>query len=217
MSLMNKTCENRNIIHIDDDPLWCNVVEKIIKDIPNVIYAGCVTSFSAGIALLQTTYPSVLVLDLRLPGGNGLDLASHTSTIAPATKILMLTVRTDEVVLFAASKPNVHGLVWKTPSALSFLPEAIAAVLGGHRYFPSEVKEALASFRRNPTAFFKLLSDRELALLPLIARGYTDIEIARISGIERATVKTHRRNIMSKLGLHSREHLIRWCMEKGFY
>ncbi len=92
----------------------------------------------------------------------------------------------------------------------------MSELAAGRRYFPGEIQAALARARHQPDHFSKLLSDRELELLPLLGYGWTNEKIAARMGLSSATVRTHHQNILMKLGLHGREELMRWAIKRGF-
>lgn len=207
----------RTLIHIEDDLLWSALVAKAAAATDGMIYGGRAATCAQGLELAKKTKPSLVVLDLLLPDGSGLDLPLFLSKIEPAPKVLLLTVRTDDATLFHLGKPYVHGLLWKNTHLIHTLQEAIAHVLSGNKFLPHEVKQAMQGFRADSGAFFKIISDREFDLLNLIGRGYTDDEIADLKKIACPTVQSHRKHIMQKLGVHKREQLIRWCIQKGFF
>jgi DNA-binding NarL/FixJ family response regulator len=107
-------------------------------------------------------------------------------------------------------------MLWKTAEVRGLLRAGLAEVLAGHRFFPAGVRDALRAVRSDPDAFFKILSERELAMLPLLCLGSPDTQIAQQTGLSPATVKSHRQHIMSKLDLHRAADLVRWAAEKGF-
>lgn len=171
---------------------------------------------AAALALCREAPPDLVILDLVLPDGDGLDLVPELFALAPAAKIIALSSHIDEFTLHRALSSRVHGILDKNEQPVRILREAIAAVLGGQQYVSSLVQRLKASVRANPTAFDKILSDREQGVLRLIGEGLTNDQIAARLKISASTAKNHRLNIMAKLDMHSTPQLIRYAIEKGF-
>jgi two-component system response regulator NreC len=160
--------------------------------------------------------PDIVLLDLVLPDGDGLDWLDRIFTAAPRTKIIVLTSHADEFTLHRALRARVHGFVDKTEQPLHLLGEAIATVMSGRPYFSSAAQRIRSALRGDPAAFDKILSDREQELLGYFGEGLSNAEIAERVGLTQGTVKLHRRNIMGKLNVHSTPQLMRYALEKGF-
>lgn len=205
------------LLHVEDDPLWGDVAAKILNGMAEIEYLGRAPTAADAVRVSLAKRPAIVIVDLILPDGGGFELACHlVRMISPSPAILFLTVRIDEATLFRSCAPFVSGLVWKTTFLPESLQHAVQAVLRGAKYFPPDVRQAIAVFRRNPEAFYKILSDREIAILPSIASGETDAEIGHDAGLSPLTIKSHRHRIMKKLNLKGSLHLIRWALQKGF-
>lgn len=170
----------------------------------------------AALTCVQALLPDLLILDLELPDGDGLDLLPEFRRIAPSVKIIVLSSHTDEVTVDRVMRAHVDGFVDKNSQPLAILREAVKSVTDGRRYLSPVVREVWGKLRDAPGAFTKILSDREQELLGLIGLGLTNSEIADQLKLRAVTVQNHRCNIMTKLGLHSTSHLIRYANEKGF-
>lgn len=168
------------------------------------------------LALCREAAPDLVILDLVLPDGDGLDLVPDLFALAPAVKVIALSSHIDEFTLHRALSSRVHGILDKNEQPVRILREAIAAVLDGQQYVSSLVQRLKASVRANPAAFDKILSDREQGVLRLIGEGLTNDQIATRLKISASTAKNHRLNIMAKLDMHSTPQLIRYAIEKGF-
>ncbi|MBL9215483.1 MAG: response regulator transcription factor [Opitutaceae bacterium] len=160
--------------------------------------------------------PDLVILDLVLPDGDGLDLLPDILAGAPAAKVIALSSHIDEFTLHRALSSRVHGILDKNEQPVRILREAITTVLAGGQYVSSFVQRLKASVRANPAAFAKILSEREQGVLRLIGEGLTNDQIAVRLGISTSTAKNHRLNIMAKLDMHSTPQLIRYAIEKGF-
>jgi DNA-binding NarL/FixJ family response regulator len=206
----------KSLLHIEDDLLWGRAVKRMVNTWQEVCHVGTATSARAGIALCRTHQPDLALLDLELPDADGFDLALTLANFPRPPRILLFTVRADALTLFRAGCASIAGMVWKADPVNDTLRCAVREIMAGRRYFPEDVRQAMRATRTDPAAFFKILSSRELSMLPLLCRGHTDGQIAGQNGLCPATVKSHRQHIMSKLNLHCTADLIRWAEEKGF-
>ena len=206
-----------SILHIEDDPLWGDAVRLVVESLAaGVDYRRGTTCVEARqLALAQS--PDIVLLDLRLPDGDGFGLLPDLHGAGGRSRILVLSGRTDDVALWRVMRdPRLAGLVWKTADLAAQLSAGLAALQRGHRYLAPDVLAAMRRLRADPQAFFKILSDRELGLLPALGRGLTDDELAAQTGLSALTVKSHRQHIMAKLGLHRTPDLIYWAIAHGF-
>jgi two-component system response regulator NreC len=160
--------------------------------------------------------PNLIILDLVLPDGDGLDLLPAFFRAAPAVKVIALSSHIDEFNLHRALSSRVQGILDKNEQPVKVLREAITAVLDGRQYISSRVQRLRASVRADPVAFNKILSEREQEVLRLIGLGLANQQVAAKLGISLSTAKHHRLNIMSKLDMHSTPQLIRYAIDKGF-
>lgn len=171
---------------------------------------------AAALASAKKSPPDLVLLDLVLPDGDGLDLLPEVFAAAPSAKVIALSSHIDEFTLHRALNSRVHGILDKNEQPVRILREAIAAVLDGKQYLSSYVQRLRASVRADPTAFDKILSAREQEVLRLIGEGLNNEAVAARLKISASTAKNHRLNIMAKLDLHSTPQLIRYAIEKGF-
>ena len=206
----------KSLLHVEDDALWGQTVQQMASTWQDVCHVGTATSAQAGIALCRIHQPDLALLGLTLPDADGFDLALTLANFPRPPRILVLTVKTDAVTLFRAGYAYIAGLVWKTGQVRETLRCAVREILAGRRYYPEDVRQAMRAIRTDPAAFFKILSSRELSLLPLLCQGLSDSQIGELNALCPATVKSHRQHIMTKLNLHSSEDLIHWAAEKGF-
>lgn len=160
--------------------------------------------------------PDLILLDLELPDGDGLDLLPALRALAPQAKVVVLSSHTDEVTISRIMQTHVEGFVDKNSQPLETLREAVQSVMEGRRYLSPVVGKVWARLRDEPEAFSKILSEREQEILGLVGRGLTNSEIAERVDLRVVTIQNHRCNIMTKLGIHSTSHLIRYANEKGF-
>ncbi len=169
-----------------------------------------------GLTLCRSLQPAIVLLDIVLPDGDGVDLVPRIRSAATKAKIIMLSSHTDEYTIYRTQIAGVNGFVDKNSQTLDTLQEAIQTVLAEKNYSCSVVQAARARMRSDPLAFLKVLSEREMELLCLFGRGWSNEEVASHTGLSARTARNHRQNIMTKLNLGSTPHLIRYALEKGF-
>jgi DNA-binding NarL/FixJ family response regulator len=169
-----------------------------------------------GMEQCRREQPAVVLLDLVLPDADGLDLVPQIREAVMGVKILVLSSHTDEFTLHRIQRSGVNGFVDKNEQAFGVLQEALAAVLEGRSYFCSMTQTLRARMKADPRSFSKVLSDREMELLALFGRGLSNDEIGEKLELRPNTVRNHRQNIMTKLGLGSTPQLIHYALEKGF-
>jgi two-component system response regulator NreC len=208
--------DNLLILHIEDDPLWRGLFGRLVQSISDVRQCVQCETGAKGLDLALTHQPDIVFLDLRLPDADGFTLAEELARLVATSRILLLSARNDDSALINATQPHIAGLIWKSSEIAQQLPVAIETVSAGRKYFSRVVREQLRRLRADPQAFHKILSDREIGLLPRFGLGLTDQEIAAQSGLSPLTVKSHRQHIMAKLGLHRTPELIHWAIQHGF-
>lgn len=168
------------------------------------------------VRLVASHTPDVLLLDLDLPRLNGFAVASAVKRVSRGTTIIAVTSWRGSYTLFRIERAGFDGYVDKGANSLGSLRQAIQAARHGQRYYSPTFFAAKEARLRDPRAFDKVLSDRELEILPLIGRAMSDEEIGDYLGICARTVETFRHRILKKLGLHGTPKLMRFAMEMGF-
>jgi DNA-binding NarL/FixJ family response regulator len=178
-----------------------------------VCEAGTVAEALARIPPLR---PDVVLLDLQLPDGDGLDVAARLFEKLFEVRILALTSLRDEVTIHRIRALGIQGFVDKNVQHPEVLRTAIETVASGRVYFAEVVQRVQQTMRADPISFVKVLSDREQELLQLLGRGMSNEEAAAQMGLTAWTVHSHRRNIMKKLGANTQAELMRYALRKGF-
>ena len=162
------------------------------------------------------TTPDLLLLDLQLPELSGLDALEQLRQRHCRFKTLVLSSCCDDYTVFRVERERVNGFVLKNTSTISILGRALDAISRGQVYFSEAFIAKSAERRADPTAFDKLLTDRERIILIMISRSPGDRTVADQLGISVATVEKHRFNIFRKLGLRSTAELVRFAHMHGF-
>ena len=167
-----------------------------------------------------TLSPDVVLMDIGMPGMNGLEATRAIRKAAPTTQVLILTVHDREDYLFQALRAGAGGYILKGADVQDLL-SAIRSVHMGQVYlYPTVTKKLLADYLRRADAgevqeSFDGLTEREQEVLRLIAEGKTSPEIAQALHLSPHTVQSHREHIMEKLNLHRKADLIKYAIRKG--
>ena len=169
-----------------------------------------------GLELCKNEKPELVVLDLVLPDFDGLELVPLIQACGNGVKVLVLSSHADEFTVHRVQQSGVNGFIDKNAQTLGVLQEGLHVVVGGNSYYCSVVQAIRGQMRTDPLSFSKVLSDREMGLLGLLGKGLSNEEIGDRLGLRPNTVRNHRQNIMTKLGLSSTPQLIRYALEKGF-
>lgn len=169
--------------------------------------------------LVEYHQPDVLVLDLMLPGLNGLAVAEQTKRRSARTRIVVLSMHTSEAYVAEALRAGAAGYVLKQSPA-SELVFAIYEAVAGRRFLSPPLSEQSVEvyereLKTNTVDLYKTLTPREREILQLVAEGHTNTAIAERLSISPRTVETHRDNLMRKLNLHTRADLIRYAIQHG--
>ena len=147
---------------------------------------------------------------------SGFSVAAELATLCPPPRVLVVTASAPDMILSRLMSSHIHGLLLKSSAHHTELKLALQVMLMGRTYFQGPVLAVMARARREPDYFLKILSPREIELLPLFGYGWPNEKIAHYTRLSPATVRTHHQNILGKLNLHGREELMRWAIKKGF-
>jgi len=161
--------------------------------------------------------PDVVLMDLKLPGMDGVALCQRLAVVCPKASVLMLTMHDDAENIARAAKAGAAGYLLKS-EAFTKTIEAIETIYRGRKYYPVAVQERLierAMAVEPAQERLGKLSAREFELLRLISSGRTGIKCAELMEVTASTVSTYRARILDKLGLNSTGELIRFALEHG--
>ena len=156
--------------------------------------------------------PTVLVLDLTMPGGSSLEAIPRVATTSPHTAVVVLTMQDDPAFAREALQAGARGYVLKH-AAGNELVQAIRAAAAGGTWLNPDLGARMAATPEGPAGALAELSDRELEVLRLIALGHTNNEIAQKLFLSVRTVETHRAHIQQKLGRSTRAELVRYALD----
>jgi two-component system, NarL family, response regulator NreC len=171
------------------------------------------------VRLAERLRPDVLVLDLMMPGLNGLDVTRHLARRVPETRVVILSMHAHEAYVLESLLAGASAYVLKESSS-DELVKAIRAVTTGRRYLsPPLSEEALGAYSRRtgslPPDPYHTLTAREREVLQLTAEGHSGADIAERLFISPRTVETHRANLMRKLKVRNQKELIRYAVQRA--
>ena len=170
------------------------------------------------LAAVERCNPNVLVLDLMIPRLHGLEVVRRVRDEHSATRVLVLSMHSDEPYVVEALRSGALGYVLKESTAANLI-EAIHSVAAGKRYLsPALAERAIEAFFQNPAAPgldpYETLTGRERLILQLAAEGSSNPDIAKKLFISPRTAESHRANLMRKLSLHSQTDVVRYAIRK---
>jgi two-component system, NarL family, response regulator NreC len=166
------------------------------------------------VELAKAHAPDVVVLDLSMPGLNGLDAAREILKACPRTQIVLLTMHAEESQILAAVRAGIRGYVVKTRAA-GELVAAIRQVAAGSTYLSTGGGTAVAGASL-PSLDPPAIAPRERLVLQLIAQGKTNRELAVALGVSTKTAETYRGRLMRKLDVRNTAGLVRYAVRHGF-
>lgn len=186
------------------------------RDRPVVRYLGAETSLAGARAACLANPPDVLLLDLWLPDGDALTLAAELRRLRLPVRIIACTSRRDPVALHSYDALQLDGMLLKCGHLPVRLRAALDRVRDGGRYLSPGLASLHARMHADPAAYYKLLSTRQLGLLPWLGCGLADEVIAQHLAAQPVAVRSHRYRIMRTLGLNRLADLMRWAVRTGF-
>ena len=208
------------ILLVDDHAVVRMGLKMLLNAHPNMEVVGEASEGNEGIQKALELHPNVIVMDLSMPHGkDGLSATSELKKQLPDVAILILTMHDDEEYLFMAIQAGASGCILKSAPHDELL-SAIQSVAQGQAYLhPSATRrlmeEYLGNVKKGAVDTYNLLSDREREVLTLIAKGFSNKEIAEQLVISVKTVETHKGNLMEKLGMRTRPELVAYALKKG--
>jgi DNA-binding NarL/FixJ family response regulator len=199
------------IIIVDDHDLFAEGVRRILDPSFNIVEV--VPRPSGVLSALQTHRPDIVLLDISMPGTNGIETARQILERYPDIKVIFLTMHTESIYVRQAMSTGAQGYVLKG-SLVSELVEAIRAVLAGRIYTSPSVERPRSPEAEQETAgSTAVLSPKQVDVLKLLSHGRSAKEIAEFLNISVKTVEFHKTRIRQRLGLHSTAELTRFALE----
>jgi DNA-binding NarL/FixJ family response regulator len=197
------------ILCVDDHPLVRKGIAAILANEPDIKLVAEAGSGQEAVVAFRTHRPEVTLMDLRLPGMDGIEATKQIRQIDPDAKILALTSYDGDQEIYRALEAGVRGYLLKEMVHTEIV-RAIRVVHSGKRLMPPEVAERLSEHFPQVA-----LTPREIEVLQHVAKGYGNKEIGIRLGTAAGTVKMHLQNILSKLGASDRTHAVTLAIRRG--
>jgi DNA-binding NarL/FixJ family response regulator len=202
----------------EDHPLFRKGLRALLATVPDFALVGEAETGREAVALALALQPDVVLMDLQMPDGSGIEATREILAAAPATGILVVTLFEDDDSVFAALRAGARGYVLKDADEEELIG-AIRAVAAGQAIFgPAVAGRVLAFFaapRREPPPLFPTLTEREREVLGLLAQGKNNAAIAQTLFLSTKTVANHASNIFAKLQVADRAEAIVRAREAG--
>jgi DNA-binding NarL/FixJ family response regulator len=206
------------ILIVDDHGVIRAGLHALLDSEPDLRVVGEAENSEKAVEMAGQLHPDIVLMDISMPGANGIEATRQICEKYPSSKVLVLTVHEDRELLQEALRCGASGYVLKQ-AVKSELINAIHAVARGELYVHSSMTRALLNappVSSHPTrSKDSELTLREVEIVRLIAKGYTNQKIGELLHISVRTVEFHRSNVMDKLGLESRVELVRYAAEHG--
>lgn len=199
---------------VEDLQMFARMLSQLFELDDQVKVVGTAGNVVEALAMAEQIRPDLILLDVKMPGGSGLDLIIPLRKQNPDVKILILSAVFDPYTVQQVVEHDVEGYMEKT-GTLSVLQEAVRCVRQGGTFFSSEFLALKKNLVDSPESFHKILSQRDQYILQLMSEGLSDGEIAVKKGIAVQTVATNRKRIRAKLGLHSDRELLAYARRWG--
>jgi two-component system response regulator NreC len=207
------------VLLVDDHPFVREGIRSFLSEQPGFQVVAEASSGDEALRLAQQHQPDFILLDINMPGINGLEAVGQLRRLAPDAKILILTVHNSREYVLHVARSGAHGYILKEAPPEELL-QAIKAIQQGQRYYSPAVAgyvfdeyEHKAKKGDRPGV---TLTPREVEVLILTAKGKSIKEMADALNITAATVQTYRVRIMEKLGIHHVAGLVKYALQKGY-
>lgn len=197
------------VLVVDDHPVVRQGLQAVIGDEPGMVVVGEAGNAREALALYRELRPDVVLLDLRLPDGDGVEVIRAIRSLAPQARVAVLSTYGDHEDIRGALAAGALGYLQKGAQRDDLL-EAIRRVERGEKALPLDILE-----RAVDAMGTEALTEREREILRLVAEGLQNPKIAERLGVSLATVKTHLHHILSKLGARDRTEALVLALQRG--
>lgn len=198
---------------VDDHPVVIEGIHSLLQNEKDIEWVGQAMNAQSCLGFFVNNTADVILMDISIPGMDGVELCAVMKEKYPAIMILGLSTFNQGLYIKKMVENGASGYILKNSSKEELI-KAIHAVYEGHIYFSGEVGIALQEYQKSSSIELPELSNREKEILGLIAEGYTNPQIAEKIFLSSFTVDSHRKNILAKLNVKNTASLVRLAVEK---
>jgi DNA-binding NarL/FixJ family response regulator len=199
-----------SVLVVDDHRMFAQAVRLLLQGEEDLEIAGIASSAEEAVVLVERSGPDVVVMDIDLPGLDGIEATRRIRERCPATRVAVITALRDENLIAQSLEAGAHGFLWKTRAAEDLI-RTIRRVAAGELVMPEQGLmpllsrlESVRNERSTGRGVLVTLTAREVEVLEALDKGATTDQIAGQLGVTRATVQSHVNGILTKLGVHTR-------------
>jgi DNA-binding NarL/FixJ family response regulator len=203
------------VLLVDDHAIVRNGVRLMLGEADDISVEGEADSAQRALQLIRTQEFDVALLDIAMPGKNGLDLLKQLRVEQPKLSVLILSTYSEEIYAMRAFKLGAAGYLTKDSPTSSLINAVRKAAAGGKHVSPAMMEKLVSAIGGGAVGSHDTLSNRELEVLKLIASGESLVKIADALHLSPHTVTTYRARILEKMGLSSNAELTRYAIENG--
>jgi DNA-binding NarL/FixJ family response regulator len=203
------------VLVVDDHQMFAASLAQALQSEPDLLVVGQATSITAARDLMATAAPDVVLLDHRLPDGDGVAAIAGLHGIRPSARIVVLTATASDRVLVAAMEAGAAGFIAKTQRLDDVIAGVRAAAQGESVVSAKLLTRLLPRLHRSSGGGATELTEREREILDLLARGLSNADIAAELTISVHTVRNHVANLSAKLGAHSKLEVLAIAVREG--
>lgn len=203
------------VLLVDDHGIVRNGVRLMLSEAPDIEVCGEAANAQDALRLVQEQQFHVALVDIALPGMNGLDLLRTLRAEKPKLAVMMLSTYSEEIYAVRALKLGASGYLTKDSPTATLVAAVRKAAAGGKFLSPAMLENLAERIGGNSVQSHESLSNRELEVLKMIAAGETLVNIASKLHLSPNTVTTYRARILEKMGVASNAELTRYALENG--
>jgi len=203
------------VLVVDDHEVLASSLARVLDEEPDLVSVGVAGTLERARAMIATTAPDVVLLDHRLPDGDGVAAISELRALRPSIKVVVLTASAADHVLVAAIEAGASGFVSKTRSLGEVTSAVRAAATGEAVISPELLARLLPRLSPSGRPRHQELTEREREVLGLVADGLSNAAIAERLVVSLHTVRNHVANLSAKLGAHSKLEALSIAVREG--
>lgn len=206
------------IVIADDHTIMRQGLRRFIDDEPDMEVVAEASDGQIAVQLCRKMEPDIVIMDIQMPGLNGIDAAVKIRELCPDTKVIALSMHSEKHFIVQMFEAGAFGFLLKKCASDEIL-KAIRQVVKGKHYLCSEIHslviDGIVSSRSTPKKSIMLLAPHERQTLQLVAEGLTTREIASVMNISQKTVEGYRAQVSKKLNIHTIAGLTRFALRQG--